>query len=161
PRPACGRRQALAVHAGEIHPTALEKISVLDDARFATPAFRALPAVVLEPLAVDSLQLGRDATLEIDEVVVDFRRVHRFGETARNPMSLRYCIPSKWTPDTASYARRCASLIVWPSAVTHSTRPPEVTVAPSATAVPEWNTRRSSSGAGSPVIASPFFGESG
>ncbi|OPZ68780.1 MAG: hypothetical protein BWY81_00713 [Firmicutes bacterium ADurb.Bin467] len=56
-------------------------------------------------------------------------------------MSLRMCMPSKYTRLAAAYARSTASLSVSAVAAAPSTRPPAVTRPPSGPiAVPEWNT---------------------
>jgi hypothetical protein len=47
------RRQVAALNAREIHATALEQLSVLDDAAGAAAAFRALPRIAGEALAID------------------------------------------------------------------------------------------------------------
>src|SRR5882672_163938 len=101
-RRARGRGQLPAFHAREIHPAALEYASLLDDPAFAPSAFATLPAIQTERPTVDAFKLRNDAVLESDEVVTYGDRVHLLAATARNPMSWRYCMPSKRTRSTAS-----------------------------------------------------------
>lgn len=56
--------------------------------------------------------------------------------TSRHPMSRRNCFPSNATRSAASRLNRCASAIECATAVTASTRPPDVTSRPSRIAVP-------------------------
>src|SRR5688500_14260917 len=82
-----GRRWELAaVHAGEVDAAALEHLAVFDDAARAAAAFRPLPRVAQEALAVHDLERGDNALLQSREVIVDCL-IHFF--IARWPMSLR------------------------------------------------------------------------
>ena len=63
-------------------------------------------------------------------------------ESARPPMSRRWCSPSQRIRATVSYARRAASSRVAALAPTASTRPPLVTTLPSGSRlVPAWKTK--------------------
>ena len=79
--------------------------------------------------------------------------------TARPPMSWRKCMPSKWIAPTAWYAVVSAAWKDGATAVTVSTRPPLVLIAPSSHFVPAWNTVTSGSASASfrPSITKPFL----
>ena len=71
-------------------------------------------------------------------------------------MSRRICLPSKWIMSAAAYAASRADAASAPSAVTLSTLPPAVTIAPSAfRAVPAWVTCAWAPAASRPVMTSP------
>ena len=61
----------------------------------------------------------------------------------------------------AAYAASRAAARPAPSAVTFSTRPPAVTIAPSRRAVPAWVTSTPAGSASSPAITSPVDDDSG
>ena len=101
-------RQALARDVREHHAAALEHVAVLDHARDAAAAFRTRPLVAAERAAVDRFQPRDDALLQAGEVAADradvASRASRCtvalrGAIARWPMSVRYCMPSKWMAD--------------------------------------------------------------
>ena len=57
-----------------------------------------------DPVYLDARALCLEKTRSqgIDKVIADRARVHYLAETARNPMSRRYCMPSKRMRSTAS-----------------------------------------------------------
>jgi len=61
------RRQRCALHARDVDAGALEQLAVLEHASRAAAAFRPLPAVSAETLAVGLLQRGDDAPLHLGQ----------------------------------------------------------------------------------------------
>ena len=71
--------EAGSVSAGdvrEIDAAALEEVAFLDQPRNAAAAFRALPGVAAEGLAVEGLERGDDAALQAGEVILEVGGVH-------------------------------------------------------------------------------------
>ena len=162
-------RQRSPVHVREQHAAALEHAAVLDQPRDAAAAFGPRPGVAAERLAVDRLEAGDDARLQVEKIGADrgacpsaslARRRARGGRCRCGTACRR-----SGCRRSAAYAARCAWRTESPSAVTHSTRPPLTTVSPSASAVPAWNTMTSGCASGvmrsRPSITSPLRGSSG
>src|SRR5215217_3718275 len=80
---------------------------------------------------------------------------------AHAAMSVRSCRPSKAIMSAAAYAAARAAGTPSASAVTLSTRPPAVTIAPSRSAVPAWVTSTPSGTRSRPEISSPEELDSG
>src|SRR5829696_6856642 len=80
---------------------------------------------------------------------------------AFSAMSWRSWRPSKVIMSAAAYAASRAARTSSPSAVTLSTRPPAVTIAPPDSAVPAWSTSTAAGTASSPEITSPEEEDSG
>ena len=78
------------MYVREVDAAALEKVSLLDDARHAAAALRALPGIGGERLAVERFQRGDDSRLQLAEVLEDLHFLFK----ARWPMSFRYCMPA-------------------------------------------------------------------
>src|SRR5438874_4566308 len=115
------RWEVITLDVREVDPAALEYVPLFDDAGHAFAAGCALPRIAAERLAVDRFEASHDTGLQVDEIVVGAGRIHgewcnrfnagrrrfaavqpRRGASARLPMSLRYCMPSKWMVSTAA-----------------------------------------------------------
>ena len=110
-RPSRARRgrQALAHHVRKIHAGALEQAALLEDAAFAAATLGPRPRLAPECPAVERLEPRHDARLQRAEPLERGGDVHdgaldqaRRAASAREPMSLRYCMPSKWMRPTAA-----------------------------------------------------------
>src|SRR5665213_3085570 len=168
PRKRCRGRQARAAHVGIVDATALEHVAVLDQPRNATAALGPGPRIAQERPALDRLECGADALLQRGEPCArrcDAGGVHPLrAASARWPMSVRNCMPSKPMRAIVSYAIFCAWRTESPSAVTHSTRPPVTTTESPSSAVPAWKTltgAAASSTSSRPRMMSALRGASG
>src|SRR5665213_4376850 len=167
-RKRCRGRQARAAHVGKVDAAALEHVAALDQPRNATAALGPGPRIAQERSALDRLERGDDALLQRGEPCArrcDAGGVHFLrAPSARWPMSVRNCMPSKPMRAIVSYATFCAWRTESPSAVTHSTRPPVTTTAPPSSAVLAWKTltgSAASSISSRPWMMSPLRGASG
>ena len=99
-------RQRGAGHVAEQHATAFEHPPAFDQPGDAASAFGPFPGVRAEGIAFDFLQALDDAGLQAGEIGAGQRGVYLHAVPgsagalrrvmARQPMSRRYCAPSKW-----------------------------------------------------------------
>jgi len=95
--------QPLDVHRDLLAEVSFDAALFLDHAADAAAAFRPLPGIACKKIPVQGFERENNPLLQPGEVVMDRLRVHRYGFLrARWPMSLRYCMPAKRMPSSAS-----------------------------------------------------------